>query len=86
MTTHVLLPSPPGGCPTCRAGCTCTADTPTCGHYGCHGRGPVTCQGALAMQATYEQQLAARRAQRAALHARRARLSPTWKPPAEQWT
>jgi hypothetical protein len=88
MTTHLLLSlAPPEGdaCTVCRHGCRCAPDGPACGHYGCRGRGPVTCRGAAAMQDTYEQRLAAHRAQRAALHARRARLSPTWQPPAEQW-
>jgi hypothetical protein len=72
MTTRPLLPlPPPSSCAVCRAGCDCDLGAPGCGHYGCRGRAPLSCFVALASQAAYEERLAATRAHRARLHARR---------------
>lgn len=72
MTTRPLLPlAPPDGCGVCRTGCPCPADRLGCGHYGCRGRGPLTCTIAIAARAAYEERLAATRRQRAVFAARR---------------
>jgi hypothetical protein len=90
MSTYVLFPSappPPAACVVCEKGCTCTHADTSCGHYGCYGAGPRTCPAAAAAQATYEQRLAATRAQRARLAARRSALvGAAYVPPTELLT
>jgi hypothetical protein len=85
MSTFVLFPlTPPPAehCKVCHRGCRCPDGRPGCGHYGCRGTGPQDCPVATAERAAYERRLAAARAHRARLHARRAALTPGWQPPA----
>lgn len=84
MTTYVLFPQAPPpaeACVICKKGCTCTGADVSCGHYGCYGRGPLTCPSAEAERAAYEERLRASRAHRARLHARRAANVPGYLPP-----
>lgn len=85
MTTRPLLPlAPPSAesCVICQKGCTCTGADVSCGHYGCYGRGPLTCASAEASAAAYAERLRATRAQRARLASRRAVLvGPSYLPP-----
>jgi hypothetical protein len=69
-----LAPPPHEHCSVCHAGCACTPEDASCGHYGCHGRGPLTCPSGHAARAAYEVRLRSIRAQRARLAARRAAL------------
>jgi hypothetical protein len=82
LTRPPLPAAPPKDCAVCEHGCSCTGADVSCGHYGCYGRGPLTCPSAHAARDAYEERLRVTRAQRARLHARRAASSPAWRPPA----
>lgn len=84
MSTFVLFPAAPPpaeACVVCQKGCTCTGADVSCGHYGCYGRGPLTCPSAEVSRAAYEERLRVARTQRARLHARRTASSSAWRPP-----